>query len=720
MISHVRLLVIIAAAGLILASGDPLRAQSAPPPITVTDLGTLGGSIGTTQVFGMNDLGMVVGYSRVGPEYHGYAWTLTDGFMDIGKLPGGTGSSANAVNNAGQVVGSADTGGYSHAVLWTKTGGLVDLGTGPGGTGAAARSINSKGQVAGDFDAADGRHAFFWSPASGMKDMGSLGGQFMTVSGMNTNGLIVGYANTAVGYTHGFSVKGPSGTIKDLGTLGGQSSIATAVNDNGVIAGHSQIASGAFHAFTFANNKFKDIATLGYNSYPTGINATGQVVGWIDLGGTLHAFSYTPAAGMIDIGTLGNGDSRATAVNKNGQVTGVSGTTTFRDHVFLWSAATGMLDEGSPDDLSSSGVAINASGQIAGTYVSNANETKGFFVDPTNGRSNIKDMGWSQSTAVAINTSGLVAGQSLNPAGYTRAFVWSANGGMSEIYTPTGHHSSVVGMNDNGQVIGHHNPANSYTQGFLWSASAGWQEINSGGYLTTLVAINRPGLILGYGIGGAFLRQTDGTLIPLPPPTGGVNVQPVAMNDSGVVIGTFQLNGEYRAFKWTLATGSVDLGAISAVAINSNGDYTGQKLFGSNTHAYLKKVNGTYKDLGAFVSQYSDAIAINSNAHVIGHSGAADGTHGFYYDTQMRDMGTLGGGFSLPTALNDAGQAVGWSYTASGQPNAFLWTKANGIRALTTLGGLTSKATAINGSGKAVGESLLPDESNHAVLWTTQ
>ena len=41
----------------------------------------------------------------------------------------------------------------------------------------------------------------------------------------------------------------------------------------------------------------------------------------------------------------------------------------------------------------------------------------------------------------------------------------------------------------------------------------------------------------------------------------------------------------------------------------------------------------------------------------------------------MIDMGTLGGGFSVATAINNRGQAVGFSEIASGERHAFLWTR---------------------------------------------
>src|ERR1700682_5314810 len=70
---------------------------------------------------------------------------------DLGTLPGGTYSSANAVNVNGQGVGSADTfNGGQHAFSWTPFGGMVDLGTPGLGVGlSVATAVNANGQVVG-------------------------------------------------------------------------------------------------------------------------------------------------------------------------------------------------------------------------------------------------------------------------------------------------------------------------------------------------------------------------------------------------------------------------------------------------------------------------------------------------------------------------------------------------------------------------------------------
>jgi probable HAF family extracellular repeat protein len=69
------------------------------------------------------------------------------------------------------------------------------------------------------------------------------------------------------------------------------------------------------------------------------------------------------------------------------------------------------------------------------------------------------------------------------------------------------------------------------------------------------------------------------------------------------------------------------------------------------------------------------------------------------------DLGTLGGTFSFPSAINDKGEVVGRSTTvASGiSTHAFVWTARTGMIDLGTLGGATSRAAAVNNHGQVAG-----------------
>jgi len=129
----------------------------------------------------------------------------------------------------------------------------------------------------------------------------------------------------------------------------------------------------------------------------------------------------------------------------------------------------------------------------------------------------------------------------------------------------------------------------------------------------------------------------------------------------------------------------------------------------------------TITDLGTLGGASADARAINDTGQVVGASATASGdTHAFLWTATggIKDLGTLGGTFSRAFGINSLGHVVGVSALASGEQRPFLWTPAGGMQDLGTFGGRFGRALSINDRDQVVGRSTLPDGSTHAFLWT--
>jgi probable HAF family extracellular repeat protein len=165
-----------------------------------------------------------------------------------------------------------------------------------------------------------GAGAFLWNGST--SDLGLAQG---SAAAVNDVGIVVGTASFGTD-RHAFQWQG--GAATDLGTLGGAESSAQAVSADGTIAGSARCGDGQLRAVTWGAAGIVDLGSLGEGanacSAAYGINSQGVVVGE----------SCTPAAGVRavrfrapgvidDLGSLG-GYSSARAINASGVIIGVS------------------------------------------------------------------------------------------------------------------------------------------------------------------------------------------------------------------------------------------------------------------------------------------------------------------------------------------------------------------------------------------------------------
>src|SRR5262249_55036951 len=183
-----------------------------------------------------------------------------------------------------------------------------------------------------------------------------------------------------------------------------------------------------------------------------------------------------------------------------------------------------------------------------------------------------------------------------------------------------------------------------------------------------------------------------------------------------------------------------DLGTLGragsgAAAINASGQVVGY-LFDSAGRSAFVWENGVLYDLNKLIPANSgwvltQAQGINNSGQIVGFGTLNGHQRGFLLSDPDRifgngggtinDLGTLGGDYTAGFAVNDAGQVVGQSKTATGSYHAFLWQSGVMKDLGTTAHALDSGAIDINASGQLVGESVLQTipvaNSTSGFLW---
>ncbi len=246
------------------------------------------------------------------------------------------------------------------------------------------------------------------------------------------------------------------------------------------------------------------------------------------------------------------------------------------------------------------------------------------------------------------------------------------------------------------------------------------------------MAINNSGQIVGYsdmnGGGTHAFLYSAGTLTDLTTATSGALTVATSINSSGQVVGVNGLHDPVLLSGGTatdLTVASSDLFSASiqytvnypypvgfsepyTAAINSSGQVAGTELDAARYSTASNPVPNPV-DLGNLGQIGGNAYAINDSGQVVGESSTASGgVHAFVYSgTSITDLNTLGGAASLAYAINNNGQIVGASQTAgNGTVDAFLYTISSGhMTDLSTLYGGSSEAYGINDHGQIVGTS---------------
>jgi probable HAF family extracellular repeat protein len=300
-----------------------------------------------------------------------------------------------------------------------------------------------------------------------------------------------------------------------------------------------------------------DLGTLGGNTIPRGINASGAVVGEAPEagpGGTYHAFYASGAPNSLTVLPFGGTFSRATGINDAGAIVGYAQLSDGY-HGFVYQNGS-LQDLGALGPQQNFAQAINAAGTIVGSsYVFSTSQARNFnqaySVAPpyTNGLTDLGQPGVN-SEAAAISNSGLIAGSMDAAGGATHAFFLDA-GGMHDLGTLGGVNSAAFGVNDAGEVVGWSQVASGTYDGFRWTAAGGMTDLGVLDPGSTIAwGINAAGAIVGTSGGVGYLDEPGLGMIDLNTAVGVVGSgwaigAATAINDSGqiAVVGDGVANG---------------------------------------------------------------------------------------------------------------------------------------------------------------------------------
>ncbi len=259
-----------------------------------------------------------------------------------------------------------------------------------------------------------------------------------------------------------------------------------------------------------------------------------------------------------------------------------------------------------------------------------------------------------------------IAGAVGSPAGYRVVDLGGLPGG-----------SGAFGITTGGLAAGYEMVGPSQPHAVLFSGGAVRDLGTLGGDASLANAVGTGGQVVGWArladaTRHAFLYR-GGAMEDLGTLGGGYSMA-FAINVAGVVVGASAMNDARNEvpFVWTDALGMKPLPLAdgiggAALAINDSGEIVGFLTDGRGSLRAFRSDGHVVEPLAELDLPGSKAYGISGNGTAVGYAMAGEGALHFHAvlwrGSTLQDLGALPGGHSVAYDVNDAGAAVGFSYT---------------------------------------------------------
>lgn len=316
-----------------------------------------------------------------------------------------------------------------------------------------------------------------------------------------------------------------------------------------------------------------------------------------------HADSFT----LVDLGTFGGTETRASAINNLGQVVGSSQNASATWRAFIWDDVSGMQDMGNlygHDGQETYATDINDNGQATG-YSGNYDNSRSVIWDSTNGMQNLGlTYTGFRDTGLGINDYGDITGYYGGHWAW-RGYLRESNGTVTEIPIPTAGVAEWFGLdvNNNGVVAGRGKDYSQKNYSWVWDSTEGMRLLSNDDSMA--FRINDAGQVVGNNNGLAHLWDISGDSITGQSlgTLGGSTSLAHGINEVGQVVGRSKTAANAdSAFIWTEGTMtnlndlvmSTEWTLTIATDINDQGQIVGWMTNGGGEqHAFLLNTTDT-------------------------------------------------------------------------------------------------------------------------------